>query len=115
METVVIIASILGTLGVPAIVLAIVNHFLKKIEAKQQAVAAGHSQSIVETQALKLGLQALLRHELYGLYDKAIKENSKSIDDLEDFENMYNIYHSLGANGVMDTIANEYRNKIELR
>lgn len=107
MESINVVTSVLVALGVPAIMLAIVNFFLKRIEDNKK-------QTMEETKALKLGMQALLRHELYNMYDKACKTGSKSVDELEDFENMYGIYHNLGANGVMDTIANEYKNKIPL-
>lgn len=103
MESINVVTSVLVALGVPAITLAIANFFLKRIEDNKE-----------ETKALKLGMQALLRHELYNMYDKACKTGAKSVDELEDFENMYGIYHNLGANGVMDTIANEYKNKIPL-
>lgn len=54
---------------------------------------------------LKRGVQALLRHELYELYDTYYKEKGYApLDIKNDFEFIYLGYHNLGKNGVMDGI-----------
>lgn len=54
---------------------------------------------------LKRGVQALLRHELYELYDDYYKEKGYApLDIKNDFEFIYLGYHNLGKNGVMDGI-----------
>lgn len=49
------------------------------------------------------GIQAILRDRLYSLYHQCMTQGWYSRDDFENFENMYEQYHSLGKNGIMDT------------
>lgn len=51
---------------------------------------------------VKSGLQALLRHELNSIYDTYVTKGYCPNEVKIDFENMYERYHSLGKNGVMD-------------
>ena len=55
-----------------------------------------------KTEALELGVQALLRDRLYQMYAHYMHEGVAPIYARENFENMYQRYHNLGANGVMD-------------
>ncbi len=55
-----------------------------------------------KTEALELGVQALLRDRLYQMYAHYMEKGSAPIYARENFENMYQRYHNLGANGVMD-------------
>ncbi len=58
-----------------------------------------------KNEVLKRGVQALLRHELYALYDEYYKEKGYApLDIKNDFEFIYLGYHNLGKNGVMDGI-----------
>ena len=63
------------------------------------------------TEALKLGVQALLRDRLYAYYNKYLELEYAPIYARENFENIYKQYHNLGNNGVMDDI---YRKFMEL-
>ena len=63
------------------------------------------------TEALKLGVQALLRDRLYAYYNKYSELKYAPIYAKENFENIYKQYHNLGNNGVMDDI---YRKFMEL-
>lgn len=56
-----------------------------------------------EINALKLGTQAVLRNSLIELYDKYYHAGSAPIYVKDNYENLYKQYHSLGANGVMDS------------
>lgn len=62
-----------------------------------------------KTKAIQMGVQALLRDRLIDEYNHALKKGYAHIYDKENFENMYNQYHNLGANGVMDEIRDKYR------
>lgn len=57
-----------------------------------------------ETDAVKLGVQALLRDRLYDKYEKYSDLGYAPIRARENFENMWTQYHNLGKNGVMDDI-----------
>ena len=64
----------------------------------------------VKTEAVKLGLQALLRDRLYQVYNHYQEKGYAPIYAKENFENMYTQYHNLGANGVMDEIREKFKN-----
>ena len=57
-----------------------------------------------QTQALKLGLQALLRSQMINDYNRWYGKGYAPIYAKENFENVWTQYHALGANGVMDQI-----------
>jgi hypothetical protein len=59
-------------------------------------------------EALQLGLQALLRSKLYEMYDKYTELGYAPIWARENFENVWQQYHNLGKNGVMDDIHNKF-------
>ena len=61
-----------------------------------------------KTESLQLGVQALLRDRLYSTYLKYAEKGYAPIYARENFENMYNQYHILGANGVMDDIYHKF-------
>lgn len=54
--------------------------------------------------ALNYGIQAVLRDRLRYLYKEYEKRGWVDLDDREDWVNMYNQYHTLGRNGVMDDV-----------
>lgn len=59
-------------------------------------------------ESLKLGVQALLRDKLYDKYDKYTEMGYAPIRARENFENIWQQYHNLGKNGVMDDIHNRF-------
>ena len=61
-----------------------------------------------KTESVQLGVQALLRDRLYSTYLKYAEKGYAPIYARENFENMYNQYHTLGANGVMDDIYRKF-------
>ena len=80
--------------------ITIIEIFFKKIKNNEK-----------RTEALKLGVQALLRDRLYAYYNKYTEYKYAPIYAKENFENIYKQYHNLGNNGVMDDI---YRKFMEL-
>lgn len=71
----------------------------KKLDDIQQAILElnAHIQNTTDT-----ALQAILRNKLYEIYDRSIAKNSVTQDDRDNFINLYEKYHALGKNGVMD-------------
>ena len=57
---------------------------------------------------IKAGLQAVLKTDLTHLYEKWIALGYAPINVKDDMEKMYQVYHELGANGVMDSIREEF-------
>ena len=61
-----------------------------------------------KTESVQLGVQALLRDRLYSEYMHYQEKGYAPIYARENFENMYNQYHVLGANGVMDDVYKKF-------
>jgi len=61
-----------------------------------------------ESEALRLGIQALLRAQMISDYNKWSERGYAPIWARENFENVWERYHTLGANGVMDDIHNRF-------
>ena len=89
--------QILCLLGVGSLNVTLLGFLLAKIKKYAR-----------ETNAVKLGLQAILRDRLIQLYRTCNKLEYANITDRENFQNMYNQYHNLGANGVMDDIKEKF-------
>lgn len=85
----------LALLGLPGISLflfqLIYNHFSSKIKREREDILI-----------MKKALQALLRDRLREHYVHFIEQGWIDLDDKTNFDNMYQSYHNLGVNGVMD-------------
>lgn len=62
----------------------------------------------IENKALQKGVQALLRSKLYSLYNKYSEQRFAPLYAKENFKNMYEQYHNLGVNGVMDSLYDKF-------
>lgn len=80
-------------LGVPSLIAAVFGCIRSTVKANK---------------ALKTGLQALLRAQMVGDYNKWSDRGYAPIYARENFENCWGQYHSLGANGVMDDIHRKF-------
>lgn len=84
-------------LGVPTLIICLykyVNSVIKKTRD--------------DTNALKLGIQALLRSQMIAEYNKYSEKGYAPVYARENFENCWKQYHSLGANGVMDDLHEKF-------
>ena len=61
-----------------------------------------------ENKCLKAGVQALLRDRLLQSYTYFEKQGYVDLNERENWVNMYEQYHTLGANGAMDDIHNKF-------
>lgn len=86
----------ISILGVPS--LATVVAWLWKILKKNNT----------ETNAVKLGIQALLRAQMISDYNRWSEKGYSPIYARENFGNCWEQYHELGANGVMDDIHEKF-------
>lgn len=91
--------SIFTLLFGSGILTAVVGYVIKRIKANDQ-----------KTEAVCLGVQALLRDRLIYDYNKYIDLGYAPIYAKENFENMWKQYHNLGVNGVMDGVHNTFMN-----
>lgn len=94
MET--IIVALISSATTLAICL-INNAFqMKKLKDETKKISAE------QTEALKLGVQALLRDRLLWEYDKWQERGYCPYDKKQNIVNMHNQYEKLGENGVMN-------------
>ena len=61
-------------------------------------------------QALKDGLQVTVKNDLKTKYEYWLDEGYAPNDAKDDLEKMYQVYHNLGANGVMDSTRAKFIN-----
>lgn len=90
------IYQILCLIGVPALISAFVGYVFATVKNTKK-----------RNDSLKSGVQALLRDRLYQLYSYCDSKGFADDSERSNFNNMYNQYHNLGANGVMD----DYKDK----
>lgn len=72
-------------------------YFVKRIKATEQ-----------KNEAIALGVQALLRDRLIEQYNHYSEKGFAPIYAKENFRNMWEQYHSLGVNGVMDELQEKF-------
>lgn len=77
--------------GIPSLFLIAIKYLYNRIRENDK-----------KTEAVKLGVQALLRDRLIHEYDKWSERRYAPIYARENFNNMWKQYHNLGVNGVMD-------------
>lgn len=61
-----------------------------------------------DNELTKEGLQAVIKNDLKIRYLKWISIEYAPMDAKDDLERMYQIYHRLGANGVMDSLREQF-------
>ena len=83
--------------GVPTVIVGLFRYLRLQIRETRS-----------ESGALKSGIQALLRAQMISEYNKWTERGYAPIYARENFENCWDQYHALGANGVMDDIHNKF-------
>lgn len=85
------------------------NRLCKDQDAEHRAVAAEREEILRKlsdiqngNRLLKKGVQILIRDELRVGYDKWINKGYAPPEHKKDLEDKYQIYHTLGQNGIMD-------------
>lgn len=61
-----------------------------------------------DLELIKAGLQSVIKNELKIRYEYWIHEKYAPTDARDDLERMYQTYHRLGANGVMDALRERF-------
>lgn len=64
--------------------------------------------TFAQVRSIRLGVQALLRAQMISEYNKWSEREYAPIYARENFDNCYQQYHGLGANGVMDDIREKF-------
>lgn len=96
--------QILALVGIPSIVTAVLNWLERKAIRKEKAKEKVSD----KTDALALGVQALLRAQMISDYNHYAEKGHAPIYARENFENCWKQYESLGANGVLEDIHKKF-------
>ena len=98
--------QILMVIGIPSIISGLValgiNRGMKARDAKQEEIRTQNEAIERQNKALMAGVQAILRDRLLNGYRHYTAKGWADYDDRQNMENMWEQYHALGANGVMD-------------
>lgn len=95
-----ILTIIVGLSGIGAIFSTFVIWLTKHLKSK-------YDDEKLENIIIKKSLQALLRNQLLQQHKFYMKQKWIPFDEKENYDNMYQCYHSLGKNGVMDNAYKE--------
>lgn len=72
------------------------------------AMWMGFRSVLKELKAVKLGTQASLRNSMVQMWEAYSPLGYAPIHVKDDFENVYQQYHALGVNGVMDDLHTKF-------
>ena len=92
-----ILQQIFCTLVSSGFLFAVFKKWSQKIEESEDAKVA-----------LRIGVQSLLKDRLYQLYAHCNEKGYVTLKEKENFESMYNSYHNLHSNGVMDSVYKDF-------
>ncbi len=96
--------EILALVGVPGIVTALLNWIERRAIRKDNA----KSKIAEKTDALALGVQALLRAQMIADYNRYSEKGWAPIYARQNFENCWVQYEALGVNGVINDIHKKF-------
>lgn len=91
------IYQVLCLIGIPGLIAAVFKYLYSLIKKNAE-----------DNQAVKLGIQALLRSQMIADYHKYSEKGYAPIYARDNFENCWMQYHSLGVNGVMDDLHKKF-------
>lgn len=99
----------LSIIGVQALVTSVMGALVGLISSIIQRKSAERLTKNEDLVLLKRANQAIIRDILYNIYQ--CSGESVSLTEMRNELNLYEIYHQLGANGVMDELHEAYSKK----
>ena len=96
--------EILALVGIPSIVTALLNWLERKAIRKETAKARAED----KTDALALGVQALLRAQMIADFNHYSEKGWAPVYARDNFENCWKQYEALGANGVLKDLHDDF-------
>ncbi len=98
--------EVLIVVGIPSIISGIVaimiNRGMRRRDISQQIIRAQNAELEKQNKAMMHGVQALLQDRLLQGYRHYAEKGWADFDDRQVMENLYQQYHGLGKNGIMD-------------
>lgn len=96
-----------GSALITSIVSLIINKIAKSATESAETDRKLRDEMVKTNELIREGVQALLRDKLYEIHARCVSRGYATIDEKNNFENLYMRYHGLGKNGVMDSINEE--------
>lgn len=101
--------QILVSALISAMVTIILGLIIKRpLEKQAEAAEQLAREERKKQEAVTTGVQAMLRDRLLQGYRHYEQKGYADYDDRSNMENMYNAYHNLGKNGVMDDMHKKF-------
>ncbi len=92
--------------GIPSLITLIITRVItKRLNLAESKADAAQKRS----EAIALGIQALLRDRLLQGYRHYLDKGWADYDDRSNLENVWRQYHALGGNGDMNDLRNTFR------
>lgn len=91
--------QIMSALGIPSLAGAILLSIFNFVKSKNSS-----------NKLIRDGVIAILHNKIYTLGKQYIEREYVTIEDLKDFEYLYNAYHALGGNGTGTEIYERVKN-----
>lgn len=89
-------------------IVSVISGLEKQIEANLQLQNDYQKAIRQDVGLLKSGVQAIIKNDLKLHYESWLKKGYAPIDVKEDLERMYDVYHNLGANGVLTGLHDQF-------
>lgn len=109
-----ILVSVVSLLISSGLLAAVMKYLTNRINESEQRRAESdrnaierHEEDVKRQEALEHGVQALLRDRLIEIHDEYCPLNQIPLHVKDNFDNLYQQYHALGKNGVMDSFHDE--------
>jgi len=96
--------QILTVIGIPSVITALLNWLERRAVRKEKA----KEKAADKTDAMALGVQALLRAQMIADYNKYEEKGYAPVYARDNFENCWVQYEALGENGVMRGIHDKF-------
>ena len=102
--------QVLCLAGVPTLVGIIIALVIKRpLDRRVQAAETSQATQQQQSQAIMLGVRALLRDRLLQGYKHYLEKGWADPDDRSNMENIWKQYHALGGNGDMKDLRRTFR------
>ena len=101
--------QILSLCGVPTLIGIIIALVIKRpLEKRVQTAEDNQLTQQKQSEAIMLGVQALLRDRLLQGFRHYIAQGWAAYDDRSNIENLFTQYEALGPNSVMDQLHSQF-------
>ena len=92
--------------GIPSVITLIITRIITKRMSQAESTAEAAQ---MRSDAIALGIQALLRDRLLQGYKHYAEKGWADYDDRANMENVWRQYHALGGNGDMNDLRKTFR------